>query len=153
MFFNGLINYFKNSEERDTRFYYLSLIKEEDGYSIHGLWAQYNETSYPSFCRDVEFDLNNLTDILPELEKYWYSNKASVEDGDSEKRSFDEEFWKHEYEKHGSCVFAPMNEHDYFAKTLYLYYKAITDDLPDEFYNSETKKCLIPVSLDFEFIE
>ena len=139
---------FTNEEETDVRFYYLSLIKEDDGkYSIHGLWPQYNEHAYPSFCKKVNFDVTQLHDILPELEKYWYSN---IGDSGIE---FDETFWKHEYEKHGSCVFTEISEHDYFSKTLDLYYKAITDNLPDKYYVPETKKCLIPVSLDFEFME
>ncbi len=144
--FDGLSKYFTNTEN-NTKFYYLSLIKEDDGYSIHGFWPQTSTTSYPSFCKKVDFDITKLSDILPELEKYWYSN---VGDGSIK---YDETFWQHEYEKHGSCVFCSMTEHDYFAKTLELYYKAITDNLPDKYYSSETKKCLIPVSLDFEFIE
>lgn len=146
--FDEIIKHFSNKEETDVRFYYLSLIKENtDEYSIHGLWPQYNEHSYPSFCKKVNFDISQLNDILPELEKYWYSN---IGDSGIE---FDEKFWKHEYEKHGSCVFTDISEHDYFAKTLELYYKALGDKLPDKYYNSETKKCLIPVSLEFEFME
>ena len=146
-FFSDLSSYFKYGENNENKFYYLSLIKEDNGYSIHGLWPQTSATTYPSFCRNVTFDASKLADILPELEKYWYSNK-----GDGSLK-FDEIFWKHEYEKHGSCVFTPISEHDYFAKTLELYYKAITDDLPDKYYNPSTKKCLIPVSLEFEFME
>ena len=74
--YNYLSNYFTSNEENDTRFYYLSLIKEESGYSIHGLWPQTSATTYPSFCRNVTFDASKLKDILPEMEKYWYSNQG-----------------------------------------------------------------------------
>ena len=33
----------------------------------------------------------------------------------------DEEFWKHEWEKHGSCMFVEMDEFGYFSKTLELF--------------------------------
>ena len=72
-FFSDLSNYFTTSNNNNN-FYYLSLIKEENGYSIHGFWPQYSENSYPTFCKKVTFDVQKLTDILPELEKYWYSN-------------------------------------------------------------------------------
>lgn len=126
---------------KDHRFYYLSLIKENEGFSIHGLWPQYDINKYPTFCNPVTFDLSNLTDILPELHKNWYSNRGP-----------DESFWKHEYEKHGSCVFSKMTELEYFQKTLDLFNKAIELNLPEKYQNDKTNKCLIPVDLSFNFI-
>jgi len=78
-----------------------------------------------------------------ELEKYWYSNRGA---------NGDEVFWEHEWKKHGSCVFTDMDEFAYFAHALSLYYVAVKKGLPDKYYNAETKKCLIPVSLEFNFI-
>ena len=62
-----------------------------------------------------------------------------------------QDFWRHEYQKHGSCVFTQMNEYQYFSKTLKLYLQAVKLELPQKYYNSETQKCLIPVNLEFEF--
>lgn len=124
-----------------TKFYYLSLIKEYDNtFSIHGLWPQYNINQYPTFCKKVNFEIDNLKTILPELQKKWYSNRGS-----------DADFWEHEYEKHGSCVFTPMTELEYFSKTLELYDKAIELQLPPKYQNNQTNKCLIPVDLSFNF--
>lgn len=132
---------FKFENETQNKFYYLSLIKEEDNsFSIHGLWPQYSLNSYPKYCKEVKFDINKLSSIIKELEKYWYSNRNNNDD-----------FWKHEYEKHGSCVFKDLTELEYFTKTLELYHKAIELKLPEKYYNEETKKCLIPIDLNFKF--
>ena len=141
-YFIGTNNIEKVKKNDSNKFYYLSLINEgENKWSIHGLWPQYNKNQYPTFCNKVDFDIKKLDLILSELEKYWYSyNKKD-----------DENFWKHEWEKHGSCMFTEMNEFDYFNKTLELYNTAIQIDIPREFYNETTKKCLIPITLDFKF--
>lgn len=123
----------------DTRFYYLSLIKEEnDKWSIHGLWPQLSETNYPKFCKRVSFSIEKLEPIIKKLEENWYSNDNK-----------DEDFWKHEWEKHGSCVFTNITEFNYFNITLHLFDQAIKLDLPKKYYDEKTKKCLIPVNLDF----
>ena len=134
--------YYERLKENPKRFYYLSLIKEQNNtFSIHGLWPQYSTTSYPTYCTNVTFDANKLQPIISKLNESWYSTQEKNED-----------FWKHEYEKHGSCVFTPMSELEYFQKTLDLYQEAIKEDLPKHFYDENTKKCLIPVSTYFKFV-
>ena len=134
--------YHEKVKDNSNKFYYLSLIKESNNtFSIHGLWPQYTKNSYPTYCTNVSFNINNLKPIMPELKKNWYSTQEKNED-----------FWQHEYEKHGSCVFTPMTELEYFSKTLELYDKAIKEDLPKHFYNQDTQKCLIPVSTHFNLI-
>ena len=143
VFYNYLFGMKKIKEikKNDTdKFYYLSLIKETEGWSIHGLWPQYNKNQYPSFCREVNFDINKLEPILKDLNEKWYSEDNK-----------NENFWKHEWEKHGSCMFTELNELEYFEKTLELFDTALQIDLPGDFYNEETKKCLIPLTLDFKF--
>jgi len=143
VFYNYLFGMKKMKEikKNDTdKFYYLSLIKETEGWSIHGLWPQYNKNQYPSFCREVNFDINKLEPILKDLNEKWYSEDNK-----------NENFWKHEWEKHGSCMFTELDEFEYFEKTLELFDTALQIDLPGDFYNEETKKCLIPLTLDFKF--
>lgn len=127
-----------------TDFYYLSLIQESPTeYTIHGLWPQTSTTKYPTYCRPVNFQIKSLEPILDELEQYWYSRQHTL--------ALDEKFWEHEYEKHGSCVYTPMTELEYFQNTITLYEKALELNLPQKFYNPETKKCLIPVNQKMEF--
>lgn len=132
------------TNESSQNFYYLSLLKENDPdkqWSIHGLWPQYNNDQYPTYCKPVEFDYQDLQPILAQLEKYWYSNRGTLGD---------EDFWKHEWQKHGSCMFTDMDEYEYFSRALSLYFVAVNKGLPAKYYDSETKKCLIPVTLDFD---
>ena len=142
IFYNYFIGTNSIKKKDSKKFYYLSLIKEPNNkWSIHGLWPQYSKNSYPTFCKKVKFDINKLESILPKLNEKWYSNEEKNED-----------FWKHEWEKHGSCMFSDMNEEEYFKKTLDLFTIAQQIDLPNEFYDNETKKCLIPLDLYFKFI-
>ena len=130
-------------QKSPTEFYFLSLIKEDDGtWSIHGLWPQDTLTHYPSFCKNVEFDIELLNPIMSSLKQEWYSNRGA-----------DEIFWKHEYLKHGTCNFNDFNEFQYFKTTLDLFDKAKSLDLPERFYNKQTDKCLIPVNQKLDFFE
>ena len=141
IFYNYFIGTNSIKKKDSKKFYYVSLIKEPNNkWSIHGLWPQYSKNSYPTFCKKVKFDINKLESILPELNEKWYSNEEKNED-----------FWKHEWEKHGSCMFLDMNEEEYFKKTLDLFTIAQQIDLPNDFYDSKTKKCLIPIDLGFNF--
>jgi len=137
--------YYDKLHKYPNKFYYLSLIKvTNDKYYINGLWPQYTKNSYPTYCTDAPFDITNIKELLPGLNKNWYSN--------SNEEIKNEEFWKHEYEKHGTCVFTHMTEKEYFSKTLDLYNIAMNENIPKYFYNKETNKCLIPVSEHFNLI-
>lgn len=138
----------KNNENNENneinRFYYLSLLKEtgkSPPWSIHGLWPQYDKNNYPVYCKKVSFSMNNIKHLLPQLEECWYSNKGT-----------DENFWKHEWEKHGSCAFTDINETEYFSNTIRLFYDAIHKNLPDKYYDKEKNTCLIPVDINFKII-
>ena len=50
-------------------------------------------------------------------------------------------------------MFDEMDEFDYFNTALKLFTEAVQLDLPQKYYDESTKKCLIPVSTDFKFIE
>lgn len=127
-------------EENNSKFYYLSLIKENDGWSIHGLWPQYSKNQYPTFCKPVKFSYKSIQSLEPELKIFWYSNKSR-----------NEQFWEHEWKKHGSCVFSEIDEYQYFSTTIKLYKEALNKKLPERYYNNDTGKCLIPVNINFEF--
>jgi ribonuclease I len=125
------------------KYYYLSLKKDlnkDAKWTIHGLWPHYSQTEYPTYCNNVDFDINKLEPIIDDLNTYWYSGKEKNED-----------FWKHEWEKHGSCMFTPMNELTYFKTTLSLYVDATQTDSINKFKLSEIKS-LIPIDKNFKII-
>ena len=95
-------NNFYELYSTESRFYYLSLIKTDDKWHIHGLWPQYDKKTYPKFCRNIPFDITKLNSIINNLHDNWYSNKDK-----------DSLFWEHEWNKHGTCMFQ-MNEPQIF---------------------------------------
>ena len=142
-----MLNYIHEMYNRylyNTKFYYLSLIKEDNGsYSIHGLWPQYSLNSYPSYCKTVNFSIEKLSPIMDTLNNYWYSSTGLNVD-----------FWKHEYEKHGSCMFIPMTELNYFKKTIELYEYSIVNNIIKHYSEKNTKsiKILIPFDINFNYM-
>ena len=53
---NFILNLF--GKNNDSRFYYLSLIYENNRWTIHGLWPQNSKDNYPTYCKLVNFDDN-----------------------------------------------------------------------------------------------
>ena len=136
------------TENSSEKFYYLALLKNCDnvyGISIHGLWPNYANGSYPSFCKHVEFDFSKLSPIIKELRNYWDLP------GDIGKDEIS--FWEHEWKKHGSCMFQELDECDYFKKALELYFYVMeNDDIDIEKYK-KGKNYMIPFDLDFTLIK
>ena len=80
--FNQIYNYLFDSITSDsvnnyTNFYYLTLIRKDENspWSIHGLWPQTSLNSYPTFCRNVDFDVSKIEPIISKLNEYWYSDE------------------------------------------------------------------------------
>ena len=83
-----------------------------DSYTIHGLWPQYNETSWPQYCNATEeFDYEVLEPLYPQLDKNWQSCP--------EYNHTERWFLKHEWLKHGTCT--NFTEYQYFSTGLALY--------------------------------
>lgn len=89
-------------------------IKPDPAFTIHGLWAsRHSDHMSPSdCCSGTEPDLERLQQLLPELKDSWESLKWSNQD-----------FWKREFQKHGTCFLKSMNMSglEYFRKVLKLY--------------------------------
>jgi len=95
--------------------YILALLyhRQTSKYSIHGLWPQIPNVQWPEYCTTKKFNLSELDKTTRRrLKQVWYSYDKD-----------DEHFWKHEFEKHGTC--SGLSESQYFAKVLDLYDKAI----------------------------
>jgi ribonuclease T2 len=132
----SLIRWFFSSQ----KFYYLALLLEKDKWSIHGLWPQYNKSDYPTYCKEVSFDIEKLSPILDELNKYWSSYEKSDNDV----------FWEHEWKKHGSCYFKNIDELGYFETTLRLYHQVIAEDLVEKYRDGD--RAMIPFDLNLNVI-
>lgn len=85
-------------------------------FTIHGLW-----TDHGQFCKNNSFELDKINTLIPVLNTVWYSCFNNVTN-----RFYysNVDFWKHEYNKHGSC-FTGLDEFDYFNTTIALYNSAL----------------------------
>ena len=91
--------------------------------SIHGLWPSNTTGVYLPNCNEgVEIPITHKGDELyNNLTTYWASSKAS-----------DENFWTHEFNKHGYCYTAKVGVDDpdvYFNYTLQKYHELGFPDL------------------------
>ncbi|XP_027097940.1 extracellular ribonuclease LE [Coffea arabica] len=87
--------------------------KPASDFSIHGLWPNYNDGSYPSNCDpQAQFNPSQISDLTSRMQKDWPSLSCPSSDGLS--------FWSHEWEKHGTCSESILDQHDYFASALLL---------------------------------
>lgn len=81
-------------------YYYLAMQRcySDDNYTIHGLWPNYANGSYPEYCKEgVHYEPSQLTvEILKNLDEYWYSCEWSS--------YTNYEFRDHEISKHYTCV-------------------------------------------------
>eukprot|EP00803_Ostreobium_quekettii_P010729 evm.model.scf_1932.1 EVM.evm.TU.scf_1932.1 scf_1932:9848-13867(-) len=86
--------------------------RPRNSFTLHGLWPQQRDGKYPTYCgnKAEHYDPKDLVDLKPRLDVEWPS---LITDGDS--------FWRHEWEKHGTC--ANMTEHGYFEEALALHEK------------------------------
>jgi ribonuclease T2 len=75
---------------------------------IHGLWPQIDSENYPTYCEDVEY-IEPTGELLQPMETYW--------------QGCDDSLWRHEWEKHGSCMKRQNNvtENEFFNITLELF--------------------------------
>ena len=99
-----------------NKFYYLAIKKHNGIWYIHGLWPNYGNDSYPSYCKSVTYHNISSIRLLNYMEHYWYSPNKKP----------DVYLWKHEYIKHGSCMFTDdINEEDYFSIAIELFHTLV----------------------------
>jgi ribonuclease T2 len=80
--------------------------------TLHGLWPNYDDGSYPSYCDDSnKFSTKNLEkSTLNAMDCEWLSLTNS-----------NQGFWSHEWSKHGTCALDLLpTQEDYFQKALEL---------------------------------
>ncbi|GIL83126.1 hypothetical protein Vretifemale_11941 [Volvox reticuliferus] len=81
-------------------------------FTIHGLWPNRKDGTWPQFCdTDYDFEEDKIDDLLDELKSEWPTVYDSYE-----------EFWDHEWSKHGTCALDVFpSEHSYFKSILRLH--------------------------------
>jgi len=89
------------------------LLPNSSIWTIHGVWPTKLGTIGPGFCNtDHPFDPQAIYGILPQLEARWTPVEVHKKKNT---------FWKHEWEKHGSCASSLpelSTEVKYFSKGL-----------------------------------
>ncbi|XP_037273962.2 ribonuclease Oy [Rhipicephalus microplus] len=89
---------------------------ERNFWTVHGLWPSSN-SSTPEFCnRTLRYNATTLGPLVPQLDLYWPSLTSSNNNI----------FWKHEWQKHGTCAtIVPELDglYNFFNETLTLYLK------------------------------
>lgn len=79
--------------------------------TIHGMWPQFQDGSWPSSCSNEKFDPEVVYDIGEQrFEKFWPNVKSSKNSRDHMS------FWEHEWVKHGTC--SGLTQKEYFETTL-----------------------------------
>jgi hypothetical protein len=88
------------------------------GWSIHGWWPEYNTVKWPSWCDKSRYNLFNnsaIESIRPIMVQEWGICPTWTHTSDFY-------FWKHEWEKHGTCTNDTVLE--YFTHSLKAYFQA-----------------------------
>ncbi|CAH9074608.1 unnamed protein product [Cuscuta europaea] len=75
------------------------------GFTIHGLWAEYNGgKSWPSCCEGSQFNENEISSLLDDLNKYWPSYRCGTSTTCHASKG---PFWAHEWGKQFLSHFRP----------------------------------------------
>jgi len=124
----------------NIRGYYFALFESEglEPFSIHGLWPQYDRNHWPQFCTHNTFDFNRLEpDIIERLHQHWHSSRGK-----------DRNFWKHEWQRHGTCT--GMTENEYFQKALWCFDQIKQKKVKWILKHEIGDMHVIPISLDWK---
>lgn len=98
-------------------------------FTVHGLWPQYTTTGYPADCTTEPFDPKSPEAVgITNMEKYWPNVQAAEGSSDYD------DFWTHEWTKHGTC--SGLKQTDYFNTTMSL---AMTFGTPSIFTDNVGK--------------
>lgn len=79
-------------------------------YQIHGLWPQYTNRTYPSWCQGDTYE-TVAGPLLSLMGQYWNTGQDN------------QGFWAHEWSKHGTCAqeATGMNQSMYFMRAIELF--------------------------------
>jgi len=80
--------------------------------TIHGLWPQYIDSGYPSYCTTEKFNSTLLESEIgiDNLVTFWPDVQYSITD------PVYPQFWEHEWTKHGTC--SGLSQYSYFTSAI-----------------------------------
>lgn len=99
---------------------------------IHGLWPEFDSRHWPAFCHKEPFSLEGLNMTLMNDRWSTCSNEGNYH------------FWKHEWDKHGTCT--PFNRTEYFNTVLQLDNWLLRNGILEKRCKGS---CMIPFTLNF----
>ncbi|KAJ4711346.1 Ribonuclease [Melia azedarach] len=83
--------------------------KPATNFSIHGLWPNYNNASWPENSDPQNpYKESQITNLNPRMQVSWPTLSCPSANGSK--------FWKHERDKHGTCSESVLDQHDYFER-------------------------------------
>merc|ERR1719276_687925 len=83
--------------------------------TLHGLWPEGNDGSWPSTCSNEKFNPDTITKIgRDRFNTYWPNVKAPSSSPTTSPTYYS--FWNHEWTKHGTC--SGLTQYEYFNTTL-----------------------------------
>lgn len=99
-------------------------VSDADGWTVHGIWPTKDGEIGPLYCNHTsKFNPDLVEPLMSELEVHWTNvHQNSDRYG----------FWKHEWEKHGTCaaVLHPLdNEYKFFKQGEFNHY-VLHKDIP-----------------------
>lgn len=98
-----------------------------DYFTIHGLWPQYWNGSWPEFCNKSEhFNSSKVQPIYNNLTEYWTNFKDP------------RQFWEHEFTRHLKCY------EDIYSDPYNLFWYGLYNRTNLNIYNSLLKNDIIP---------
>ena len=99
-----------------------SCVAHKDKWAIHGAWPERNDGSWPqNCCTKKPYDGSLLKSIHDDLVANWGTLKSG---------GTNDQFWSHEYMKHGTCsIDSPLmkDELSYFKNSLDAFHKLKID--------------------------
>jgi hypothetical protein len=89
-----------------------------DTFTLHGLWPNRNDGSYPQCCNNsYPFSYAQILPIIDDVRRVWYDTLHDNLNGTS--------FWEHEWSKHGTCAISDgsigSTEREYFQTCVNLH--------------------------------
>lgn len=130
-----------------------------NNHTIHGLWPQLSEHRWPEFCTTEKFDINQIQNLVPILNIVWPSvnsrhdneyneyNEVCGDDDNGINIYSNNDFWKHEWMRHGTCNYNHFNQYHYFDKAVELY-----NQLGVKYQCHSHLSCLIKFDINFEIV-